>query len=105
MGSLPNKTDKLMESICNAENKPDVVCITEVNPKTSRYQLELAEINLEGYVLVTSNSQGKGVKDIATHCETDVKAEETNIKQTSMKLCGLKLKRPPKRSSSLDVYI
>ena len=43
--SLMNKREELIDKMRTAETKPDIICITEVKPKSLRYELDISEIN------------------------------------------------------------
>ena len=77
--SLLNKIDELKLRISSEDY--DIVCVTEVKPKNSRYEMNPSEIQLDGYNLFHNISEsGRG---IATYIKTESKA--TIISDTSAK--------------------
>ena len=66
--SLLNKLPELKIRIIEL-NYPEIICITEVKPKNSRFTIDEVEISLPGYnlyILENFNTQGRGVV-IYTH--------------------------------------
>ena len=47
--ALPNKMIELRTRICTAQKAPDIIAITEVKPKNSRFTLSPPEYVIEGY--------------------------------------------------------
>ena len=59
-----NKTTELCRYIDAMEEKPDIIAITEVKPKNSRYGVTKAELQIEGYSMYTKNlecNEGRGI--------------------------------------------
>ena len=57
--SLSNKRSGLLLNIANFD--PDIVCLTEIVPKNSRYSLEISELQITGYGNFTN------VNDVSCH--------------------------------------
>ncbi len=56
-----NKIDELKLRIDNSSIKPEIIAITEVNPKHRRYQLNACELSLDGYTAPIYNPAGRGM--------------------------------------------
>ena len=59
-----NKRSELSLLLNNAIEKPNIIAITEVKPKSSKYQLVSSELNLSGYNHFSANiasSVGRGI--------------------------------------------
>ncbi len=58
--SLPNKMKEL--EVLTKNSHPKVIAITEINPKTNRYEIEESDIKLDGYNLFYNHTTtGRGV--------------------------------------------
>ena len=56
--SLSNKFCEFSFLVNNTQPKPDIIALTEVKPKNSRYDLSLAELALSGYNMIWNNLTG-----------------------------------------------
>ena len=52
---LTNKKAELNMIIHNMEREPDVIAITEVKPKSSKYTVTASEFNLDGFNLFSND--------------------------------------------------
>ena len=50
--NIMNKRNELMNII--GEDNPDVICVTEILPKNSKYAVEIAELQIDEYDLFTN---------------------------------------------------
>ena len=74
--SLPNKKEEFENSII--KEKPDVVAITEVFPKNSRYKVTAAELNIQGYDLFI-DERGQGKRGIIIYCKCELEATLSDV--------------------------
>ena len=86
--SITNKKSELSETIYLY--RPDVIGITEIKPKNSRYELTEQDLQLEGYVMYI-NLKGRGS---VIYVNNNVKSYEVKIQQCSEASvwCGVQLK-------------
>ena len=68
--SLTNKKNELETRICQAQHKPDIIGITETNPKNSKVEMADQDYQIDGYFAYTSNA-GRG---IALYIEENIKS-------------------------------
>ena len=77
--SLLNKIDELKLRISSEDY--DIICITEIKPKNSRYEINPPEFQIDGYNLFHNiHESGRG---IASYVKKDIKASiisDTNAK-------------------------
>ena len=74
--SLPNRLGELMTRIQDEKNSYEVIGITEIYPKNSRYLSGKAELQLEGYELSLSESTSPSKRGAALYVNKKMKAEE-----------------------------
>ena len=77
--SIINKRHKLQERV--SSEKPNVVVITEVNPKNQRYNTTKHELAMDGYTLFT-NAETKGVRGVAIYIKNHLNPVEPRIVKT-----------------------
>lgn len=58
---LLNKLDELSTRINTSDSKPTIVAITEVNPKNSRFAIQLPELKITSYQEPIYNPKGRGI--------------------------------------------
>ena len=63
-----------------ADKKPEVIMITEVKPKNSRYSLSEAELSLENYHLITMNIDTDYGRGIAVYVKKGLRFSEVEMK-------------------------
>ena len=67
-------------------DKPDVICLTEVLPKNFKFQLQLSEINLDGYDLFTNIDDALGSqvgRGVVMYVRKVFKAEQVFLSGTN----------------------
>lgn len=83
--SLSNKMSELRAAVLS-NDQPDVIALTEIKPKNSRYPLTKSEIHLENYELFTSGLDKHDSRGIAIYIHNRVAATEidkhTDTKET-----------------------
>ena len=89
---LTNKLPELMARIETAETPPDIICVTEVNPKNQRYQLNPAEVNIDGYEMVATNIQEQGSRGLIIYCRPHIEAQEISLKISFKEMKWIKIK-------------
>ncbi len=71
--SIINKRNELQERV--SHEKPNVIVITEVNPKNQRYSTTKNELAIEGYTLFT-NAENNGARGIAVYIKNHLNPVE-----------------------------
>ena len=91
--TVTNKWEELM-IVLNTEN-PDVIAITEVKPKYSRYDISDPEISIQGYCLYSKNIAGKTGRGVAVYIKENITSEEiaTEIPFEEIVLTKLKINK------------
>ena len=56
-----NKIDELKLRIYNADTKPSIIAITEVNPKNNRNPIFISELKIDNFLEPLYNPNGKGI--------------------------------------------
>ena len=69
---LRNKRSELLHII--ADYDPDIVCLTEITPKNSRYPLELLELQIPGYDSFTNVNDGSCHLGVIIYARTKLHA-------------------------------
>ena len=63
-----------------ADKKPEIIMVTEVKPKNSRYILSEVELSLENYHLITMNKDEDCGRGIAVYVRKGLRFAEVEIK-------------------------
>ena len=77
--SLRNKLTELKARIDNAQTPPAIIAITEAKPKTTRFDLTQAELNIDGYDIFSTNHEGKTGRGIVVYTASYLKAYVVNL--------------------------
>ena len=91
--SLTNKIIELQKRIDTSEQHPDIILVTEVKPKSNRYECSQAELNLEGYTPHFCNlhtNVGRGCV-IYTDSSLDVRELKVNVGFEEYVMISIKL--------------
>ena len=56
-----NKIDELKLRIYNADTKPSIIAITEVNPKNNRNPIIMSELKIDNFLEPLYNPDGRGI--------------------------------------------
>ena len=78
--SLRNKMEELKLRLQLADKKPEIIMITEVKPKNSKYSLSEAELSLENYHLITLNIDTDYGRSIAVYVKKGLRFSEVEMK-------------------------
>ena len=74
--SLLNKLDEFKNRFLSEKVLPNIIAFTEVIPKNMCYDINKAEIDLEGYDLLPSNFSGTAKRGIYVYVKRSLKATE-----------------------------
>ena len=77
--SLLNKIEEFKIRFLSDENIPDIIAITEVVPKNTRYTLNKADIELSGYELFPRNFSGSARRGVIIYVRKKLQAVEVDI--------------------------
>lgn len=77
--SILNKIDELKNRISLSSQPPDIIAVTEIKPKNSRYPLSEAEIQLNGYVTHHRNTSNKEGRGICVYVKDNIQITEVNL--------------------------
>ncbi|CAG2195125.1 unnamed protein product [Mytilus edulis] len=66
-------------SICDIKQAPEIIMVTEVLPKNSRYNLNKAEFSFSDYDMFRDNFSSESGRGIIIYLKRELKAVEVNI--------------------------
>ena len=90
--SLRNKLTELKARIDNAQTPPAIIAITEAKPKTTRFNLTQAELNINGYDIFSTNLEGKTGRGIVVYTASYLKAYVVNLSSNFEEYISLSIK-------------
>ena len=88
---LRNKIDELKKRIHTSIAKPHIIAITEVKPKHSRFILEEAELQLEGYMLIAPDLGANSGRGVALYVDITLGASELTMTSNFCESCSIQL--------------
>ena len=88
--SLINKFDELKDRI--KEENPDIIGITEVLPKNSRYIVEKSELNMEEYDIFPESFPRNSNRGVLLYVRKNLKATELKLKSEFREQVAVKVK-------------
>ncbi|CAG2209849.1 unnamed protein product [Mytilus edulis] len=89
--SFINKFDEFKTRFINEESDPDIIIITEVLPKNSRYRILKAELSIDGYDIFPENFPTNSVRGIIIYVKQELQAVEIDIKHEFKEYVCLKI--------------
>ncbi len=75
--SLMNKRNELLHMI--GKDNPDIICLTEILPKNTRYKVEVPELQLEGYDVFTNINEVTLHRGVVIYTKKNIGAVPSNI--------------------------
>ena len=116
---LSNKMSDFKVFLNSLSNKPNVIAITEVNPKSSKYKRKESEFSLEGYNLFSVNIGGDSIfRGIIVYVSQNLKATQIDVSSNFSECLLLQLQvdihnsfllgtfyRSPSSTSDNDQYL
>lgn len=76
--SLLNKRAELLTVI--HKDKPDVICLTEILPKTFKHELNLSEIKFEGFTCFSNiQSVAQGARGVVIYVRNEMNAQQVSL--------------------------
>ena len=77
--SLPNKMIELRDRLKTTKRQPDIIAITEVKPKNSRYTLSQVDYKLDGYDAISCNLDCDVGRGLLIYAKTELNALSYDI--------------------------
>ena len=80
--SLRNKLTELKDRLKSSIHRPDIITITEVKAKNTRFPQTVAEFNIDGYDIFTHNVENTIGRGIIVYADTKLQAYEITLRTT-----------------------
>ena len=90
--SLKNKLPELIARINSEDKKPDIIAITEVKVKNSRYLTLPSELNIDNYHLYHKNLDVREGRGIVIYLSQDLQVNEVNFNKNFQEFLALEVK-------------
>ena len=91
MDSFLNKRAEFKQRLSDYRRPPDVIAITEVKPKNFRYQIDLCEIQIEGYNMIENNITTNNSRGVVMYVKNEVPMFKKQTKSSDNVLIKLEI--------------